>query len=205
MSLKLTLKKLWVFAPLILSYNHNAVAAPQQLGSTGEYFEFISTNESWDSAFADALTKHFNGVSGHLATIHNASENNFVAALIVASGGNSAWLGATDVVTGNVANWTWSDGAGFNCTIGDSTSCVGAYSNFYNGEPNNAGGGENSLQMYSSGTWNDLNSNNYGYDTPGYVVEYSVGAVPELSEMLLLISGLPLVVGLSRRKLGLAI
>jgi hypothetical protein len=107
-------------------------------------------------------------------------------------------LGATNTVNGNQEDWTWLNGTTFNCTIGNSASCTNnIYTNFNPGEPNNYGGNENALQIYSGGTWNDLNKNNPGYDNPGYIVEFTGSTiqaasqtVPEPASIFLLMAGM---------------
>ena len=162
------------------------------------YFEYISTNETWDKANNAADTTVYNGKLGELAVITDASENSAVTALLQANNAASAWLGATNTVQNNIEDWTWSNGTQFNCTIGNSNSCTKSiYTNFSSGEPNNSGGNENALQIYSNGTWNDLNKTNISYDNPGYVVEFAgstiIGAsaaVPEPTSIVLLLAGL---------------
>lgn len=153
----------------------NALAAPVQLGTTGEYFEYISSSGiTWEAASNAANSMSYGGMTGHLAVIKNDTENQFAADLMVAGGGSDAWLGATSTFdpTTNVQHWMWVDGNSFDCNI-PGGPCSGTYTNFNGGEPNNWGTGENALEMYYSGAWNDLNSPDNTGAISGYIVEYT--------------------------------
>ena len=74
-----------------------------------------------------------------LASIHSASENAEVDALCP----GRCWIGGSDAA--RESTWTWSDGTAWD------------YENWDSGQPNNwwATNGEDLLEMYSDGTWND--------------------------------------------------
>ena len=85
------------------------------------------------------------------------------------AGGTGYWLGGFQPSGSSEPSggWTWVTGEAFN------------YANWANGEPNNTGGGENSLEMYAYanllvlGRWNDAASNDPSSAyIEGYVVEY---------------------------------
>ena len=179
----------------LLTLCGSASASIVQFDATDNvYFEYINTNENWDKANSDAQSAVYNGMQGFLAVIANASENSFVSTLIPNNSSSSAWLGASNTVIGNQEDWTWTNGVKFNCTIGNGASCTSnVYTNFSAGEPNNYAGNENALQMYSNGTWNDLNKNNQSFDNPGYIVEFAKSAtqtVPEPASIVLLLAGM---------------
>jgi Lectin C-type domain/PEP-CTERM motif len=191
---------------ILLAISKAASASPVQLGTTGEYFEYISTNESWNSAKADASTAVFNGTHGHLAVILNAAENSFVTSLINNGGGHSAWLGATNIFDSahSQEDWTWLTGQTWVTSLSGNFNTPGVYTNWSAGEPNNAvsaanGFHEDALQIYANGTWNDLGGNDYHYQNPGYIIEYNVFKVPEPASILLLVAG-ALGFGASRKK-----
>ena len=81
-------------------------------------------------------------MGGHLATITSESENNAVVSLMGNASQNGYWLDGTR--SGD--SWKW--------TTGESYS----YSNWESGEPNNADGVENYMEIYKSGYWNDARS-----------------------------------------------
>ncbi|CAN5684644.1 hypothetical protein BH11PLA1_BH11PLA1_02140 [soil metagenome] len=88
------------------------------------------------------------GVSlgGHLASIQDADENEFVRASVLGFDGvfnRRGWIGFTDRVS--EGNFEWTDGSPISFTA------------FASGEPNNAGGVENYVEMLgSNGFWNDI-------------------------------------------------
>ena len=93
-------------------------------------------------------------MGGHLASIKSREELQFIQQQIC---GQPAWIGAVRHGSGNgpgAANWRWSDGTQWEFT------------NWAGGEPNNAGGREDRVQMYGQhdGKWNDIHS---GWSGPG--------------------------------------
>ena len=106
---------------------------------------------SWETARQNAID-----LGGYLLTINSAAENNFIQNNI---GDNykwdSYWIGFSD--TAEEGTFVWANGS-------DST-----YTNWYDGEPNNAGD-EDVVEFNAySGKWNDLNSN----DGRFYIIEFS--------------------------------
>ena len=98
--------------------------------------------------------------AGTFASITSAAEQNAVAAA-VAEFGHTCWLGAQ---RGRNNKWEWNDGSAF------------SYTNWEPGQPSDAVGTENYLQMvYVDGTWNDKanfgDSSSDRYDVKGYVVK----------------------------------
>lgn len=129
------------------------------------------------------------GVPGRVLTIRDGAQN--TAFNVVRGnnfGGNSMWLGLTDDPTlvagaseaGNTGGnalpaagvapvagqrgfgYAWQSGASF------------TYQNWGGGEPNNAGTGENGVEMTSSGSWNDNGPPNQAALTRQYIVEYGL-------------------------------
>ena len=106
---------------------------------------------SWETARQNAIA-----LGGYLLTINSVAENNFIQNNI---GDNykwdSYWIGFSD--TAEEGTFVWANGS-------DST-----YTNWYDGEPNNAGD-EDVVEFNAySGKWNDLNSN----DGRFYIIEFS--------------------------------
>ncbi len=87
---------------------------------------------------------------GHLATITSPEEDEFIKNTVLASPAKAYyWLGGTKDDAGN---WIWLTGEDWE------------YSNWNGGEPNNVGGREDCLHLYSdSKRWNDLPSDTNVY------------------------------------------
>jgi len=131
----------------------------------GNTYEVYGSPTYFDDAKSFADSKQLNGIQGHLLTISSAEEENAVSTLLSGTPIQAVWLGAQDStldgtwkwVTGNVnGNTFWQDG----------TST--AYSNWKQGEPNNANDEDCATLVRESG-WNDVSC-----DTPSYsvVVKY---------------------------------
>ena len=117
-------------------------------GGNGHWYGLTSSIGTWDAAEAEALA-----LGGHLASIANAAENQFIHALATApaSGATFAcWIGLRRTNAGSA--WYWSDGT------------PTSYFRWAPGEPNNAGGSEFYGWMYTpsnGGEWNDHNQTDY--------------------------------------------
>jgi hypothetical protein len=77
-----------------------------------------------------------------MATVHSLAE---IAEVLAATGGASAWLGASDQDIEGA--WTWADASPF------------LFSHWNSGEPN-GGQGESCMQVNRDGSWNDLRCTN---------------------------------------------
>ncbi len=100
-----------------------------------EYYVETSC-QNWHEAESQAVA-----LGGHLASIGDAEENEFVASIVP---WNAAWwIGLSDQVT--EGDWVWSDGSPTNFL---------SWNQPY--EPN-GGTGENCAEIGDTGTWNDLN------------------------------------------------
>lgn len=100
-----------------------------------EYYVETSC-QNWHEAESQAVT-----LGGHLVSIGDAEENDFVTGLIPWHAG--WWVGLSDQVT--ESDWVWSDG---------SPTTFLSWNQPY--EPN-GGTGENCAEIGDTGTWNDLN------------------------------------------------
>lgn len=160
-------------------------------GENGHFYEYVSgSNSSWTTARDAAAARTYMGLQGYLATITSQQENDLISQKLVADG----WLGGSDeyseinAATGTTTyadqsasegNFFWVTGPekGQPISYGNVTpvnATAGTYTNWYNGEPNNAGN-EHYLEIYSTGApgeWNDLPNSSL----VGMVVEY--GGLP---------------------------
>lgn len=181
-----------------------AYSAPV-IGPTGNAYEYIPASSiTWASAQSATSTRTYLGMPGHLTTIFNQAENDFVLGLLAGVDG-SIWLGGSDAA--NEGSWTWVTGEQF--WQGNFSGTTGPdvyYANWINRiEPNNVGGGEDFLTMFgplvrgagnsAPGLWNDLSPltmatiSDSDFYIHGYVVEYETSAVPIPSALWLLLSG----------------
>uniref|UniRef100_A0A8C6TD72 C-type lectin domain-containing protein n=1 Tax=Neogobius melanostomus TaxID=47308 RepID=A0A8C6TD72_9GOBI len=108
-------------------------------------FRFFKAEQTWTMA-----EKRCNKLGGNLASIHTDWENIFIRGLI----NGHTWLGGHDM--DQEGEWMWTDGSPWD------------YTNWADGEPNNLGGNEDSLEIYAHGSadtlWNDnLSSRKKGY------------------------------------------
>ena len=62
-------------------------------GGNGHFYEFVDDHVTWPVAYADANSRMFMGLPGHLATNTSLEENAFVAKL---TNGGETWIGLTD-------------------------------------------------------------------------------------------------------------
>ncbi|MEM6473506.1 MAG: lectin-like protein, partial [Planctomycetota bacterium] len=145
---------------------------------TGKFYKLVTGIGSWSTANSGALASSLEGVSGQLATIRSAAEQQIIASY-AAEFGNLIWLGANDQSVEGEWRWQeanadadvfWRDGAG-----GYGTN----YTNWQSsGEPSNSGGTEHFLVMDASGLWNDA-PDGWG---AGYVVEWNADDVLDVTQ-----------------------
>jgi hypothetical protein len=102
----------------------------------GHCYRPSGVERTWFGAGFDCVDR-----GGHLVTISSADENAFVLATFRAGAGDDIWIGAGDGVVEGTFGWV--DGEPF------------GYANWAATEPNNAGLGEDCVEMHADGTWND--------------------------------------------------
>ena len=154
-------------------------------GPNGHYYEMGSNDVDWPDAKTKAENSSYLGLKGYLATITSQAENDFIYQKLQAD----SWVGGSDnfqminTALGTTkfnnqsesdGHWYWVTGpeAGTNFYNNGTTS---TYSNWAQGEPNNALGDEDVIELYSSGggKWNDLLHVNPLHDVTTSVIEYN--------------------------------
>lgn len=157
------------------------------LNPANNHYYFLLAPATWTASQAEAQT-----FGGHLVTINDAAENQWVYATF--GGLNRAlWLGLTDQAV--EGDFRWISGESF------------SYQNWSSGEPNSGGGfvpDEDYAYMVEAnpgwpltpGAWNDVPDNGEGILNP----VYGLVEVPEPRAMALGLVGLGLI--LFRRRLS---
>ncbi|MFX0183436.1 MAG: lectin-like protein [Candidatus Hodarchaeota archaeon] len=121
----------------------------------GHEYKLFTSMKIWSDAKADCEAQ-----GGHLVTITSFEENDFVSTL---AGSNDIWIGLTDEL--NEGDWQWITGEMCNFT------------NWNSGEPNDAGAGEDYVEMLSDGSWNDAGPPGTPGESYYYVCEWDdIGA-----------------------------
>lgn len=127
------------------------------------FYRFIDGNISGTNAFAAAAGQVIFGLTGYLASITTAAENDFVSSKI--EGAKNVWIGATDVA--KEGEWKWTGGPddakqfwSGNCTAVDGKVADGYFAKWATGEPNNWITATN----FCGGTAYDVNSAQLGED-----------------------------------------
>lgn len=149
----------------------------------GHHYEIVQTTVSWDQAKLAAEAASYLGVQGHLVTIENANEDNFVY-FVLNNGstlGNS-WLGLyqdmSDVgYSEPMGGWKWVTGEPL------------TYSNWYANEPNNGGGAEHWAGYWPNDKWNDYSLSDGA--VASYVIEYDTAAATPYCDSLSTATGCP--------------
>ncbi len=116
------------------------IAGPFNYPATGNDFYLLQRGLTFTLAEAIAVQ-----LGGHLASIADADENEFVRASVLGYDGTDrrGWIGFTDAAS--EGNFVWIDASPV------------TFTNWGPGEPNNANNTEHYAEMLgSSGTWNDL-------------------------------------------------
>ncbi len=141
--------------------------------ANGHHYQIVETpaHLTWDQARAAAAALTFQGSSGHLATLTDQTEHDFVFSI---GDPHYCWIGgfqntASPTYAEPAGGWEWITGEPF------------AYTAWLAGEPNNAGpnGAEDHLELLgpSAGfpaSWNDSDTN--WVHSRGFVVEFPTGA-----------------------------
>ena len=136
---------------------------------TGNFYEVSTVNKNFFDAKADAESRTLNGAAGYLATVTSKAEFDYIKAKAGLS--SRIWLGASDSAVEGEWRWVggpengqqfWQGGSG-------GSAVNGMFSDWNGGEPNNCCGGEDYLEIVTSGRFNDR----LGTEIIRYVVEYT--------------------------------
>lgn len=119
----------------------------------GHYYKFFTLDYDWEMA-----AYYCENMGGHLVTVANAEENEFVNDLCQ---GQNIWLGGFDVSNEGVFEWI--------------TGETFYYTNWASGEPNDGNSGQDYVQMYASGQWDDVENK----ETKKFVCEWDFCCVSE--------------------------
>lgn len=135
--------------------------------STGNFYEYRNSAQSWGNANTGANGRILNGVNGHLTVVSSEEENTFLTTI---SGGQRLWIAGSDASSEGTWSWTagpengvqfWSGGAG-----GGPTNSL--YSNWVAGDPSNGNAAWDYAEHRADGTW----WANASTQTLRYVVEW---------------------------------
>jgi VCBS repeat protein/HYDIN/CFA65/VesB family protein/lectin-like protein len=148
---------------LVLPPVSGTAAPPVYNPANGHWYQEIQGPPlTWAQARDAAAALSYAGLPGHLATLNSFNENQFIANNVPdAQSGTTHWIGgfqdrfAPDY-SEPTGGWRWVTGE------------LWSFTSWNSGEPNNAGG-EDFLQWFSAGIWNDLPG---GATIAGYLVEY---------------------------------
>ncbi|MEM8499380.1 MAG: LamG-like jellyroll fold domain-containing protein [Pseudomonadota bacterium] len=141
--------------------------------ATGKFYKVVQSTEVWSTAQSIAIADQLNGVSGQLATVRSAYEQELIRSMIEAVGITDAWLGGSDAAV--EGEWRWLSGVTpvdqFADASGDQVN--GSFERFGGTEPN-GGAGENQLEIRAlDGAWNDEGSSTQN----AYVIEWDASQV----------------------------
>lgn len=176
-------------AVLAILVGQVARATPQYFPGTGHYYDVVTDSSlpDWSEARTLAEQRSWQGMSGYLACITSAEENEFIFQLTLAtSTWHTAtvweigpWLGGYQLPgSGEPAEgWVWLSGEPW------------SYSAWFSGQPNNNGWmGQNEMALCYWGsagipaaTWNDYTDSPpdlSGGRVYGYVVEFGEDGTP---------------------------
>lgn len=167
---------------LCCSLSANAISILGTDSFNGHTYALLSS-DNWTNSESFAISQ-----GGHLITINNAAEKDWLTLSAFGGVGQSSsfWIGyMRDLTTGN---FEWASGE------------TSTYTNWSFSEPNNQGGNEDYVHTYTDGTWNDLANDSGYYGAKFGVIEFSAPSnIPLPASAPLLLSALG-IFGLARKR-----
>ncbi len=138
-------------------------AAPVRRTSNGHHYLLVDEFDQWDDARQKSTTLSYGGMQGHLVTLSDAAEEEWVYKTMRGFDMGYCWLGLSqDLGDPTYAEpsggWFWVDGTPL------------TYANWHAGEPNNSGGNEHYAGFWQAGLWNDYQIDNASASR--YVIEF---------------------------------
>jgi hypothetical protein len=134
-----------------------------------ELFSTAFETATYDEATTKAEASDYQGIPGHLATPRSLVEN-FRIGPTLRQGGNQ-WIGLDDKAV--EGDWALADdGQVIWRGVANGAPVGGAFTNWNENEPNDAGSNEDGAEILDSGLWNDHRNNDAGVSRD-YVVEYA--------------------------------
>jgi hypothetical protein len=183
----------------------------------GDYFDVIAdANVPWIDAEQAALNYYyFDGTTkleGHLATILDADADTFVGDAVAAESDGEFWLGGyqnpgdePDATVG----WTWVNDDGTFPGVNGASGFVQSYSNWNDGEPNDAGGaGDEQFLGINRGSPGGFNDEGDLDLIGGFVVEFDpttdptggLAGAPDANDTAALLGGALMLLGFASRR-----
>ena len=141
---------------------------PAQNPSNGHFYRVVTANLSWIDARTEAETTLFQGTPGHLVTIADQAELDWILNNLTPQ---RPWIGLFHNT--NSPNYS-EPGGGWEWVTGEPATFL----NWFPGEPNNisaSGGPEDYAEMFGNGQWNDAELN-HSFTTQ-YIIEWESGTI----------------------------
>ena len=142
-----------------------SVLAPVIDAATGHAYLVVPKQLDWYTARDAASALVFQGQAGHLVTIGDQAERDFLVSSLTF---DRAWIGleqdtSSSIYSEPAGGWGWVTGEIF------------SFTSWRAGEPNDSPAGENHAEMFADGTWNDAEF--FSGVVGAYIVEFEPGAL----------------------------
>jgi hypothetical protein len=168
-----------------------ASAVPMLWTGNGNHYDIVPTTLTWHEARTAAESMMFMGVSGHLATITSAGENDFLNTTFhTGMGSNFAWIGGFEPNDDGVWRWAVGPEAGIQFSSFGTPTPPFNYANWGGIEPNDNNPNEDFTMFNIGQTFAGIAPGQWADATPtpspadpviGHLIEFETGVVPEPS------------------------